>query len=123
MTLDRLLFLILLTHYGQVKQIYAIPLVPWLVAFSIPFLIVWSRPQRVVYAISLILLLSLHVAAQMGYDCYPDEKDDLVLVYSGRKCRNSKLVLFVTIVIRLWLYSREPGDSCGWRIIVLDYRP
>jgi hypothetical protein len=99
MALDRLLFLILLVPYGQVKQLYAISLVPWLVTFSIPFLIVWSRPQRPIYAISLIVLLSLHIAAQMVYDCYPDEKEGQVLVYSRQKCTNSKLVLFTTVAI------------------------
>jgi len=99
MALDGLLFLILLVPYGQVKQIYAIPLVPWLAAFSIPFLIVWSRPQRPIYAISLIVLLSLQIAAQMVYDRYPDEKDGQVLVYSRKKCTNSKLGLFTTVAI------------------------
>jgi hypothetical protein len=99
MGLDELLFLILLVPYGEIKQIYDIALVPWLVALSIPFLIVWSRPQRAIYAISLMALLSLHIAAQMVYDCYPDEKDGLVMVYSRQKCTNSKLVLFTTVAI------------------------
>jgi hypothetical protein len=99
MALDRLLFLILLVPYAQVKQLYAIPFVPWLIVFSMPFLIVWSRPQRAIYAISLIVLLSLQIAAQVVYNCYPDEKDGLVLVYSKQKCTNSKLVLVTTIAI------------------------
>ena len=64
MAFDRLLFLIVLVPHAQVKQIYAIPLVPWLVAFSISFIIIRSRPQKAIYAISLIVLLSLHISTQ-----------------------------------------------------------
>ena len=110
MDIDRLLYLILLVPYGKVKSFYALPLVPWLVAFSIPLLIISSRrPQRAIWAISLMCLLNLHIAAQMLYTCYPEEKDGLVLNYSRRKCIESKIVVFmaitfsaVLIVMKAW---------------------
>jgi hypothetical protein len=100
-SLDRLLFLFTLLPSGYVRKIYAIPYVPWLVAFSIPFLIIWSqpRPQRAVYAIPLIILLNFHIVTQMIYNCEPDEKNGGVLVYSKKKCANSKLVLCTSIII------------------------
>ncbi|PMD28518.1 hypothetical protein NA56DRAFT_640149 [Hyaloscypha hepaticicola] len=76
-SLDRLLFLLSLIPSGQVQKIYAIPFVPWLVAFSIPFLMIWSqpRPQRAIYAIPLLFFLNSNIAVQILYNCEPDERN------------------------------------------------
>jgi hypothetical protein len=111
-SLERLLFLFTLIPSGYVQKFYAIPYVPWLVAFSIPFLITWSqpRPQRAVYAIPLIVLLNLHIVTPMIYNCDPDGRDGGFLVYSRKKCANSKLVLCTSITISIVVILRR-----AWR--------
>lgn len=61
-----------------------------LFAFSIPFLVYWWRPRRALYPLMLLVLLISHSVTQMVFSCYPDEKYDLVLAYSRRKCINDK---------------------------------
>jgi hypothetical protein len=101
-SVERLLFLLSLIPSGKVQKIYAIPFVARLVAFSIPFLMIWSqpRPQRSIYAIPLLFFLNSHIAIQILYTCEPDERNGGVLVYSRKKCANSKLVRACAIARR-----------------------
>jgi hypothetical protein len=93
----------------QINWLYTAPAVPWLVAFSILFIIAWSGPTRPIYAILMLVLFTSQNAAQMVYNCFPDLPDGnhkIVLNYSRRRCMNNKLALiaaalvFVAIVVK-----------------------
>lgn len=113
MRLEQVLFIILLVPSKQINWLYTIPTAPWLVAFSIPLLITWSRPTRPVYAIMLLILFTSHNAAQMAYTCFPDlpdlpdENHSMVLKYSRCKCMNNKLALIATAIISVGIVLKR----------------
>jgi hypothetical protein len=57
----------------------------------------------------------------MVYNCYPDEKDGLVLVYSRQKCTNSKLVLFTTLAISTVVILKRAWRWLGMENDCLNY--
>jgi hypothetical protein len=102
MTLDQLLTIFICIPPSDVRQFFAIPLVPWLVAFSIPFLVTRFRADtsatiRAIYSICLIGLSGSYINGQKNHNCYLDVRDGMVMVeeYSGRKCRDSRIVMWV----------------------------
>lgn len=114
MRLEDILFLILLIPSEQINRIYMIPIVPWLVAFSMIPLLAWSRPRGVAGVASVIVMLvffNAQNAAQMVYSCYPTPPENYLEVeYSRRKCMNNKLALVATVVISLGIVVKR-----AWR--------